>query len=188
MQEVDISQLDNVPITLRKSIGPYVQRAADLRKAGHRVMEYWCRYPFRFLRFADDLIASKGTLYAATVGSRKTPRLEAEEVYLNCLISRLEEIRRQESSTQAITHQMTAQVYVEDFALTVFEAADSEDREGKANRDTAKKYLASAYFLTLLSLPDLGKDTSEAVRSYDHSCCDCVWTRSMVSAYTEELP
>jgi vacuolar protein sorting-associated protein VTA1 len=55
---------------------------------------------------------------------------------------------------------------VENFALKVFAIADNEDRAGRANRSTAKRFLAAAHFLEVLAVFP-SSEVSESVR-HDH--------------------
>lgn len=69
------------------------------------------------------------------------------------------------SDNDAATSNEAGSAYIENFALKVFVGADNEDRAGKADRGTARKFLASANFLELL---DIFGSTSEDV-SYRRS-------------------
>lgn len=72
--------------------------------------------------------------------------------FLSSLLTALETLRATIGPSDAINVESVAGVYVEDFALRVFNVADNEDRNGKANRSTAKKFLAAAAFLEVLKV------------------------------------
>ncbi|VDC01945.1 unnamed protein product [Peniophora sp. CBMAI 1063] len=124
--------LPPVPADL-KSITPYLQRADEL-KVQDPVVAYWCAY------------------YAAQQGISLKALGPANRNFLSTLLTALENLRATIGPSDAINVESVAGVYVEDFALRVFNVADNEDRNGKANRSTAKKFLAAATFLEVMKV------------------------------------
>ncbi|KAF9512288.1 hypothetical protein BS47DRAFT_1091098 [Hydnum rufescens UP504] len=121
-------------------LSPYVQRALEL-KTKDPIMCYWCLY-----FSAKHGVAAKG-------GKECRP-------FLFDLMDTLEKLKQELKSNDAIATDEAGSAYIENFALKVFNLADNEDRKGKASRSTAKKFLAAANFLELLTIFDVG-DQSE---------------------------
>ncbi|KAG9032757.1 hypothetical protein FRB95_001016 [Tulasnella sp. JGI-2019a] len=128
---MNTDNLNDIPMELRP-LTPFLQRAQEL-KLKDPTMSYWCTY------------------YAVQQGVHLKPRDKQSRNYLMKLMAPLETIRSDINST-VVTNNDTACVYIEDFALRVFDAADNEDRRGDASRGTAKKFLAAANFLELLKV------------------------------------
>ncbi|KAI5123598.1 hypothetical protein M0805_003415 [Coniferiporia weirii] len=122
--------LPQLPTSL-KPIAPYIQRAEELRSKDP-VIAYWCTY------------------YAAQLGLDQKSHEPGSQEYLLTLITLLEEMKRELGANDAIDHESAGAAYVENFAVKVFTLADNEDRQGRATRSTAKKFLAAANFLELL--------------------------------------
>ncbi|KAK7694961.1 hypothetical protein QCA50_002149 [Cerrena zonata] len=116
-----------------KSLSAYIQRADEL-KVQDPVIAYWCTY------------------HAAQIGISYTGKDHTTNVFLGSLLDVLERMKRELASHDAIRDENVASAYVENFALKVFSAADNEDRAGKATRATAKRFLAAANFLEVLSV------------------------------------
>ncbi|KAG8967362.1 hypothetical protein FRC03_010107 [Tulasnella sp. 419] len=113
-----------------KPLTPFLQRAQEL-KVKDPTMSYWCSY------------------YAVQQGVHLKPRDKNSRNYLVKLMAPLEAVREDRGSNVVLDND-AACVYIEDFALRVFDAADNEDRRDAASRGTAKKFLAAANFLELL--------------------------------------
>ncbi|KWU47485.1 DUF605-domain-containing protein, partial [Rhodotorula sp. JG-1b] len=121
-----------VPAEL-KAISPYLARATELEKA-EPVISYWCTY------YALQQAMSLGS---------KDPE---SQVYLLALMDKLEQARSEHATEEAFTDDIAAGAYIENFGLKLFSQADNEDRRGKATRLTARKFLAAANCLELLSI------------------------------------
>ena len=93
-----------------------------------------------------------GAYYAAQQGIALKALGPANRNFLSSLLTTLENLRATIGPSDAINVESVAGVYVEDFALRVFNVADNEDRNGKANRSTAKKFLAAATFLEVMKV------------------------------------
>ncbi|KAI0315265.1 Vta1 like-domain-containing protein [Amylostereum chailletii] len=116
-----------------KAISSLLQRADELRLQDP-VIAYWCSY------------------YAAQQGIALRASAPANRAFLSALLSALESLRVSIGPSEAIDTESVSCVYVEDFALRVFNVADNEDRKGAATRSTAKKFLAAATFLEVLKV------------------------------------
>lgn len=93
--------------------------------------------------------------------------------YLSPLLTVLEKMKKEIGLNDAIDNDVVAAAYVENFALKVFGATDSEDRAGKATRGTAKKFLVAANLLELLQVFDKA--------NVSDSVCHSLRVRSMTS-------
>ncbi|GJN89756.1 hypothetical protein Rhopal_002745-T1 [Rhodotorula paludigena] len=123
-----------------KAISPYLARANELAKP-EPVISYWCTY------------------YALQQAMSVRAQDPESQAFLLSLMDKLEETKAAHSSNEAITDDIAAAAYVENFGLKIFSQADNEDRKGKATRLTARKFLASANFLEVLSI--FGEATPE---------------------------
>ncbi|GAA5920009.1 hypothetical protein JCM1841_000374 [Sporobolomyces salmonicolor] len=129
-----------------KPISPYLARATELAIADP-VISYWCTY--------------YALQQAMTLGS-KDPE---SQVFLFGLMDKLEAMKAEHENNDAVTEDHAASAYIENFALKIFAQADSEDRKGKATRLTAKKFLAAANFLELLSVfGEVGSENREKIK------------------------
>ncbi|KAH8102558.1 Vta1 like-domain-containing protein [Cristinia sonorae] len=115
-----------------KSIAPYLQRANEL-KTQEPIVAYWCAY------------------YAAQLGIGVKTKDPVARKFLFELLEALETIKKEIGPNDVIDDEVASSAYVESFALKVFNSADNEDRKGLATRGTAKKFLAAANFLEILS-------------------------------------
>lgn len=70
------------------------------------------------------------------------------------------------ANNDAATSDEAGSAYVENFALKVFVGADNEDRSGKADRNTARKFLAASNFFELLTI--FGPLSEEVSRGASH--------------------
>ncbi|GAA5972500.1 hypothetical protein JCM21900_005828 [Sporobolomyces salmonicolor] len=129
-----------------KPISPYLARATELAIADP-VISYWCTY--------------YALQQAMTLGAK-----DAEsQVFLFALMDKLEAMKAEHENNDAVTEDHAASAYIEDFALKIFAQADSEDRKAKATRLTAKKFLAAANFLELLSVfGEVGSENREKIK------------------------
>ncbi|BGP07131.1 hypothetical protein JCM10049v2_002961 [Rhodotorula toruloides] len=129
----------SVPTEL-KPVSPYLARAHELAKA-EPVISYWCTY------------------YALQQGMSLRTKDAESQAFMLGLMDKLEEMKAQHTSNDAFTDDVAAAAYIENFGLKLFSQADNEDRKGKATRLTARKFLAAANFLELLSI--FGEISSE---------------------------
>ncbi|KAF7799279.1 hypothetical protein EIP86_010511 [Pleurotus ostreatoroseus] len=133
-----------------KSVGPYLQRAEEV-KSQDPVISYWCAY------------------YAAQLGIGLKLKDHASRAFLLDLLELLERMKTEIGQNDAIEDDAASAAYVENFALRVFSAADNEDRRGNANRGTAKKFLAAANFLEVLSTFESASSSPEATTTINVS-------------------
>ncbi|EIW64347.1 DUF605-domain-containing protein [Trametes versicolor FP-101664 SS1] len=121
-----------------KAITPYLQRADEISPKDP-VIAYWCAY------------------YAAQQGIALKVKDTNARHFLFELLGLLEKMKTDLGSNDAVHDEPASAAYIENFALRVFAAADSEDRKGNATRNTAKKFHAAANFLELLRVFESGK-------------------------------
>ncbi|GAA6041871.1 hypothetical protein JCM8097_004519 [Rhodosporidiobolus ruineniae] len=135
----------SVPSAL-KPIAPYLARAHELSTA-EPVISYWCTY--FALQQAMSIGAGDGESQAFLLG----------------LMDKLEAAKAANEGNEAFTDDAAAAAYVENFGLRLFSQADNEDRQGKASRLTARKFLAAANFLELLSIfGDVGAENRDKIK------------------------
>ncbi|PWN18106.1 DUF605-domain-containing protein, partial [Microstroma glucosiphilum] len=132
-----------------KALAPFLQRANELAKAD-TVMSYWALY------------------HAAQLGVAVTAKAQDKETrpFLYSLMDRLEELKATLANNDAATSDEAGSAYVENFALKVFVGADNEDRSGKADRNTARKFLAASNFFELLTIFGSLSEESSEKRTY----------------------
>ncbi|CAG2107758.1 unnamed protein product [Medioppia subpectinata] len=53
---------------------------------------------------------------------------------------------------EAVTNEMVGQAHVENYALNMFNKADTDDREGSANKNTSRLFLISSHLFDVLSV------------------------------------
>jgi vacuolar protein sorting-associated protein VTA1 len=92
--------------------------------------------------------------HAAQVGISIRVKDTSARGYLSPLLTLLEKMKKEIGPNDAVDNDAVAAAYVENFALRVFSATDSEDRAGKVTRGTAKKFLVAANLLELLQVFD----------------------------------
>jgi len=95
-----------------------------------------------------------GAYYAAQIGISLKAVNTQNRTFLAALLTTLESLRSTVGSSDAVTVDSASSAYVENFALRVFDSADTEDRRGAATRKTAKKFLAAATFFDVLNVFD----------------------------------
>ncbi|CAL1695220.1 unnamed protein product [Somion occarium] len=134
--------LPPIPPQLKPLI-PYLQRADEL-KVQDPIIAYWCAY------------------HAAQIGISLKVKEPAARHFLFELLGTLEHMKKEIGPNDAIEEESASSAYVENFALKVFAIADNEDRAGRATRATAKKFLAAANFLEVLSVFGPSSGTSVA--------------------------
>ncbi|THH33564.1 hypothetical protein EUX98_g673 [Antrodiella citrinella] len=136
----------NLPATPSelKSIAPYLQRANEL-KTQQPIIAYWCAY------------------YAAQLGIAIKTKDPSARQFLFELLGSLESVKKEIGPTDAIDDENASSAFVESFALRIFNMADAEDRKGLATIGTAKKFLAAANFLEILSTFGSAAGTSDGV-------------------------
>ncbi|KAI0756746.1 Vta1 like-domain-containing protein [Daedaleopsis nitida] len=132
-----VLSLPPVPPEL-KSIKPYLQRADEIAK-NDPVISYWCAY------------------YAAQQGIALKLKDSAARHFLFDLLGLLERMKTDLGPNDAVHDEPASAAYVENFALRVFAGADNEDRSGRHNQNTARKFAAAANFLEILRIFDSDK-------------------------------
>ncbi|OCK84713.1 DUF605-domain-containing protein [Lepidopterella palustris CBS 459.81] len=126
-----------IPAKLKTAgdISRFATRSAQLEKV-KPVIAYWCEY------YIVQQILSKGL---------HTADQECKE-YTSHLMDKLEQIKAEHSTEDAILDDVAAHAYCEQFALEVFQNADNAVRANKASVQTADTFRAAATFLDLLNI------------------------------------
>ncbi|KNZ57110.1 hypothetical protein VP01_2239g5 [Puccinia sorghi] len=127
---MNFSSLPASPAGL-KSINPYLQRAKEMEKVDP-VISYWCAF--------------HAAQTCMSIGHNEPESRE----FLMRLLDLLEHAKAQLSDNDAITNNLAATAYVENFGLKIFDSADKEDQQGLSTRATAQRFLAAACFLEVL--------------------------------------
>ncbi|KAJ1727455.1 hypothetical protein LPJ61_004557 [Coemansia biformis] len=127
-----------------KYIQPYLQRGQEIAKAD-AVVSYSCKY------YAARQSISAKTPAAQQFVTELLDELEAEK-------AQLVQQERLKSDAEA-TRQCTV------FALRVFAKADTEDREGRATKGTARNFIIASQFLQVVAAyGDLPLDVAEKIK------------------------
>lgn len=122
------------PESLRAA-APLIARARDVDRVD-RPVAYWCLF------YAAQL----------ALGTDANARDRDAQAYLVSLLDALEQMKDSLRSEPAVTDSAAAAAHVESFALSVFYAADTDDRDGRASRDTARAFAAASKFLETLAV------------------------------------
>ncbi|SCV71069.1 BQ2448_3831 [Microbotryum intermedium] len=129
-----------------KPITPYLARAKELQ-AVEPVISYWCAY------YALQQALSLGV------------KEKASNMFLMEMMDGLEASKTELGMNEAITDDVAASAYVENFAVKLFDQADDEDRKGKSTKLTAKKFLAAANFHEILAtFGELSSENREKIK------------------------
>ncbi|KAJ2818323.1 hypothetical protein IWW50_005857, partial [Coemansia erecta] len=137
--------LKDIPEDL-KHIQPYLQRGQEVAKADP-VVSYFCKY-----YAARLLIAKQGA----------SPNAQS---YLMKLVDELEEEKSMLQNNEAMKDDSTASQHCTIFALKIFAKADTEDRQGRANKMTARNFIVSSQFLQITAAPgELAEDVGEKIK------------------------
>jgi vacuolar protein sorting-associated protein VTA1 len=124
---------------------PQKLKAADLTRFATRaaqletvkpVVAYWCEY------WIVNQILAKGLHN----GDDETLQ------YTTTLMDKLEQIKAENSTNDAITDDMAGQAYCEQFGRETFDRADRAVHANKVTRQTADTFLASVTFLELVNI------------------------------------
>ena len=139
----------SVPASLKSAgIVPFATRAAQIAKTKPAVA-YWCKY------WIVRQIVTRG-LHNADDESR---------AYTASLMDQLEQDKTEHASEDAITDDVAAKAYLEQFGMEVFNRADKAIRTNKATRQTADTFQAASTFLELLQVwPPLDPEIAARIK------------------------
>ena len=125
-----------VPDSLKLAdITRFAIRAAQVEKAKPAVA-YWCHY------WIVQQIVMKG-LHNVD---------DESKAYTGGLMDKLEQAKTEHPNEDAITDDIAAKAYLEQFGLEIFQRADNAIRANKASRQTADTFQAAYTFLELLQV------------------------------------
>ncbi|KAL1303712.1 hypothetical protein AAFC00_007064 [Neodothiora populina] len=119
-----------------KDIVPFVTRAVQLEKY-KPIISYWCYY------YIVDQILAKG-LHTASDECMN---------YTTTLMDKLEQFKTEQAGNDAITDDVAAKAYVEQFALETFQRGDTAIHTNNASRQTIDTFQAASTFFDLLNMP-----------------------------------
>ncbi|KAK1081857.1 hypothetical protein LTR33_004338 [Friedmanniomyces endolithicus] len=126
----------NLPAKLKTAgIQPFANRATQLEKY-RPIVWYWCEY------YILQQILSKQL------------HLGDDEVqnYAVQLMDTLETFKTSNSANDAITDDLAAKAYIENFATETFNRGDETQRTNKVTRQTADTFQAAATFIDLMTI------------------------------------
>nr|OQO20054.1 hypothetical protein B0A51_15683 [Rachicladosporium sp. CCFEE 5018] len=126
----------DLPVALKSAdCQRFATRAAQLEKF-RPIVTYWCEY------------------YILQIILTKQLHTSSEEVsnYAVHLMDKLEAYKSENAANDAVTDDIAAKAYVENFALETFARAETEQRGHVVKRQTADTFQAAATFLDLLSI------------------------------------
>ncbi|KAJ2657877.1 hypothetical protein IW148_004973 [Coemansia sp. RSA 1199] len=140
-----MSNLEPVPDEL-KHIQPYIQRGHEVVRADP-IVSYFCKY------------------YAAQLSIAKQGSSPSAQSYLLNLLDTLETEKAQLQGSDAMTDDTTACAHCTQFALRIFAKADTEDREGRATKATARNFIVSSQFMQVVAaFGELDEGVKEKIR------------------------
>ncbi|KAJ2850472.1 hypothetical protein IWW36_001852 [Coemansia brasiliensis] len=129
-----------------KHVLPYVQRGLEVAKADP-IVAYFCKY------------------YAAQLSIPHQGASAAAQEYLTKLLDELESEKAQLTANDNMKNDQVASQHCTSFALRIFAKADTEDREGRANKATARNFIVSSQFMQVLNgFGSLPEDISEKIK------------------------
>ncbi|EYE91520.1 uncharacterized protein EURHEDRAFT_406007 [Aspergillus ruber CBS 135680] len=128
--------MNNIPAALRSAdIGRFAARAAQVERVKPAVA-YWCNF------WIVNQIIEKG-LHTAD---------DETKLYTTNLVDKLEQVKSENADNDTITDNVAAHAYVEQFALEVFNRADTTMSANKVTKQTADTFQAAATFLELCQI------------------------------------
>ncbi|KAJ2455904.1 hypothetical protein EV183_000520 [Coemansia sp. RSA 2336] len=129
-----------------KHVLPYVQRGLEVAKADP-IVAYFCKY------------------YAAQLTIPHQGASTAAQAYLTKLLDELEAEKAQLTANDDMKNDQVASQHCTSFALRIFAKADTEDREGRATKATARNFIVSSQFMQVLSgFGELPEDIAEKIK------------------------
>lgn len=124
-----------LPAKLRGELQRFAHRASQLQQA-RPIAAYWCEY------YILQQILAKG--YHANDKECETYAVE--------LMDKLETVKAESPTNDAIVDDVAAKAYMENFALDTFRKGDAAQSENRVTKQTADTFMAAATFLDLLSI------------------------------------
>uniref|UniRef100_A0A0N5CH65 Vacuolar protein sorting-associated protein VTA1 n=1 Tax=Strongyloides papillosus TaxID=174720 RepID=A0A0N5CH65_STREA len=135
----------NVPPAL-KSISPYIKLSKEY-VTRDPVIYYWC------------------ILYSVQQGL-KSPKSPDGDKYLGRLLSTLEKMKADFSTTESIIHSVAGQAHIEENAYKLFEYADQLDKKGIFDTKTIKLFYTSGLLFDILTQFGELDDNISSARKY----------------------
>ncbi|XP_055322498.1 vacuolar protein sorting-associated protein VTA1 homolog [Sitodiplosis mosellana] len=123
------------------------------------VVSYWCRY------------------YALQSGLKLSTKQPEETALFLSIMDWLEQFKKEHHDNEAITNDVVAQAYLENYAMKLFTYADQQDRASNFNKNVVKAfYTAGVIADTLLTFGELSVETADKRKyakykaAYIHTC------------------
>lgn len=116
-----------------KALNTFMKIASDLEKTDP-VIGYWCRF------------------YSVQNGLKIDSKSKESVVFLTGVMGWLEKEKKLKHDNEAITNEMVGQAHVENFAYNMFNRADTDDREGRASKNTPRIFLIASNLFEVLSV------------------------------------
>ncbi|KAJ2491348.1 hypothetical protein IWW37_002337 [Coemansia sp. RSA 2050] len=124
-----------------KLVEPYVQRAQETSGVDP-VVSYFCKY------YAARLAITSGN---SAAGGGSGGSSGSGDAFLSRLLDELEAEKQKIGDSDSMRNDGAASAHVLAFALRVFARADTEDREGRGTKATAKTFIIASQFLQVLA-------------------------------------
>ncbi|KAL7421390.1 hypothetical protein Q5752_004275 [Cryptotrichosporon argae] len=119
------------PTEQLRAVEQILKRANELKKI-EPVVAYWC-------------------CFSAAQRALKVPgRTKESTLFIVAILDALEEMKRLLDNNEAITSEAAGSAMVENFALKVFLSADNDDRAGKCDKSTIRKFVVAGQFIEVL--------------------------------------
>ncbi|KAF8456369.1 Vta1 like-domain-containing protein [Terfezia claveryi] len=138
-----------------KTLVPFITRAHQIEKTDPTIA-YWCLSIPRITHLGRRLIyeTTPGYYWAVQLvlsGNLHSGDAEATQ-YTTALLDDLEARKERLLPNDAVTDDLAAQAYIENFATRVFNNADKALQARKVSRQTADNFLAASTFLELCKI------------------------------------
>ncbi|KAJ2742419.1 hypothetical protein GGI20_004494, partial [Coemansia sp. BCRC 34301] len=128
-----------------KLVEPFIHRAQEMA-AVDPVVSYFCKYYAARLAITADATTERDT-------------------YLAQLLDQLETEKGRLAENENMRDDRTASQHVTSFALRVFAKADTEDREGRGSKATAKTFIVASQFLQVVgAFGEVPVDLAEKIK------------------------
>ncbi|KAI8917081.1 Vta1 like-domain-containing protein [Powellomyces hirtus] len=139
-----------------KFVTPYLQRSQELQ-GKEPIVAYYCKY------------------YAVKLAVEKGMQSKEGKAYLFSIMDEIELDKKNLAGNEVISNDVVGYAHIENFALRIFHNADSEDRQGRASKKTAKTFLAASMFLELLKVfGEIDTEVKDKVRYSKFKAADII--------------
>lgn len=123
------------------------------------------------------MVAYWSQLYALQTALNIDRKSDESKVFLVKMMDRLEVLKKELKDNEAITNEVAAQAHIENYALKLFEFADSQDRASNYGKNVVKAFYTSGMlFDVLTTFGELSEDIQQNRKyakwkaAYIHNC------------------